>query len=470
MSAQRKSHAAASPAPNGRAGAASKRAAPHEIPGVGRARAMKVPPFADEKLPNGLRVVALRRPTVPRIEIRLRIPAGLVYDSGPAIRARLVPETLLGGTAKRSAVDVAMELQRLGASLGARAESDDLVVAGGALAQNFDEFLDLLTDVTLHPAFPADEVAVARDRGAQEILIARSQPGSVASEMLAARIFGKHRYGRLLPAPDAMRRATAASVRAFHAERVLPKGSTLVIVGALHPADAIARAKAAFSKWKGHASGAAPAAPSPIKEGMPTLIVHRPGAVQTNVRFAGPGLARTHADFAKLALANMVCAGYFASRMNKNLREEKGYTYGAQGTIAQRKLASTFVAAADVATEVTIPALVEARYEFARMAALPVGKDELDQARQYLAGVTMLSMTTQAGLASYVDSLISTGLGVEYLKEYRARLDRVTLADVREVSARFLTPKRLLTVLVGDADVIKPGVEAYEDVEVVPSP
>lgn len=440
------------------------------IPVVGRARPAKLPAFADEVLPNGLRVVAIRRPTVPRVEARLRIPAGLAYDTGGAIRARLVPEVLLGGTSSRSAIEIAMELQRLGASLSARADSDDLLVGGGTLSQNLDGFLALLADVVAHPSFPADEVAVARDRVAQEILIARSQPGSVAGEMLSARVFGKHPYGRLLPSPNAVRRTGGAALRAFHAERVYPRGAVLILVGDIKPADAIARVRDAFARWKGRPRTAEFAAPAPIDPHVPTLIVDRPGAVQTNIRFAGAGLPRTHAGFPSLTLANMVCAGYFGSRVNKNLREDKGYTYGAQGLINHRRTVSVYIAAVDVATDVTAPALVEARYEFGRIAALRAGQDELDQARQYIAGVTMLSLTTQAGLANYVDSIVSGGLGVEYIGQFRARLDKVSLDDVREAAIRYLAPARLLTVLVGDAATIKPQIEAFDAVEVVPSP
>jgi len=436
------------------------------IPSVGKARALKVPAVDDRTLRSGLRVIAVKRSSVPRVELRLRIPAGMVHDSGDGARARLLPDTMLAGTKDRSSVEIARELQRLGASLAAHSDDDDLVVHAGVLAQNLKPLLGLIEETLTEPSFPKDEVVVARDRIAQEIIIRRSQPSAIAAEALDARLFGRHRYGRPLPKPDAMRRIGPGPLRAYHAQHIGPRGSTLVIVGDVSPSKAGDLAEEMLGSWRAKVTATATAKPGEPPIGLPILIVDRPGAVQTNIRLAGRWKRRGETDFYALALAHMVFGGYFTSRLVKNIREDKGYTYSPGSAVDHRRLTSTFIVAADVGTEVTAPALLEMQYELGRMTLLPVPQDELDAGRRYLTGVTMLSTQTQAGLASYIDSITSAGLGIDYLRDFRANLERVTPDDVLRVAAGYLSARNLLTVMVGDAAVIGRPVESLGAVEV----
>ncbi|MGZ4208811.1 MAG: M16 family metallopeptidase, partial [Actinomycetota bacterium] len=193
-------------------------------------------------------------------------------------------------------------------------------------------------------------------------------------------------------------------------------------------------------------------------------------SVQTNVRFAGRWVPRGAPNFYALALAHTVFGGYFSSRLVKNIREDKGYTYSPGSAVDHRRGVSTFIVAADVGTEVTGPSLLEIHYELGRMALMPVGRDELDAGCRYLAGMTMLSTQTQAGLASYLDQITAVGLGIDYLRDFRSNLERVTTDDVLRVSAEYLSPKNLVSVLVGDARAIRPSVEALGSVEVARAP
>ncbi len=438
-----------------------------QIPAVGKARPLKIPTIEEQTLRNGLRVIAVRRPTVPRVEARLRIPAGHLYDRGDGARGRLVGETMTSGTRSRSAFDIAQELQRLGASLDAGTDADSLHVRGGALSASLGGLLELMAEVVVEPAFTTDEVAIARDRVAQEILIRRSQPAGIAAEATARRAFGRHRYGRPLPSPEAVRRIGSNPLRAFHTERVIPRGSTLVLVGDLQPAKAIDLVAAAFASWKKRPTGDRPAAPPAIQRGLPTLIVDRPGSVQTSIRMAGPGLPRRDPSYLSLSLANLIYGGYFSSRLVKNIREDKGYTYSPGTAIEHKLLASTFVTAADVGRDVTAASLVEIRYELGRMVSLPVPQEELDAARRYLAGITMLQVQTQSGLAAAIDGFVASGLPVDYLKGFNAALEAVTAEDVQAMSVATFSPKQLITVLVGDAEKIRPSVELLDDVEVI---
>jgi predicted Zn-dependent peptidase len=440
------------------------------IPAVGKARPLKVPTVSDETLRNGLRVIAVKRSSVPRVELRIRIPAGLIHDSGDGVRARLLPDTMLAGTKGRSSVDIARELQRLGGSLAASADDDDLIVHAGVLAQNLEPLLSLIAETLTEPAFPTDEVAVARDRTAQEIIIRRSQPSAIAAEALDARVFGRHRYGRGLPTPNAVRRLGPGPLRTYHAQQVTPRGSSLVVVGDVAPAKAIELAGEKLGIWRGKTAARVPAKPPLPPTGVPVLIVDRPGAVQTNIRLAGRWKPRGAPGFYALAMAHIVFGGYFSSRLVKNIREDKGYTYSPGSTVDHRRLCSTFIVAADVGTEVTAPSLLEMEYELGRMTLLPVSQDELDAGRRYLAGVTMLSTQTQSGLASYIDSITAAGLTIDYLRDFRANLEQVTPDDVLRAASEYLSPRNLLTVMVGDAGRISPSVEALRPIEVRKAP
>jgi predicted Zn-dependent peptidase len=195
-------------------------------------------------------------------------------------------------------------------------------------------------------------------------------------------------------------------------------------------------------------------------------LVDRPGAVQTNIRLGGPALPRTDPDHPALALAVTVMGGYFTSRLNDNIREQKGYTYGAQARLEHRRLSSQLGVSADVGRDVTAASLVEIAYELGRMVSLPVTQPELDAARRYVQGTLAMGIQTQAGLTSYLATLVSAGLPVTYLRDYPAALDHVTVEQVLEAARRFLGPVQLTTALVGDAATVAPTLEALGTVEI----
>lgn len=434
------------------------------IPTVGPARPLRLPNVVDETLPNGLRIVAVRRPSVPRVEIRLRLQAGLARDAGNGVTARVFPETLLGGTQEHDSVGIARELQRLGASLDAGSDADDLFVSGGTLAGSLDGLLSLMADVVMHATFPEEEVAIARDRVAQEIIIQRSQPQALAAEALSKRLFPKHPYGRGFASPKAVRSTRRDALVAFRKAAITPRGSTILLVGDLKPAKIVEQVAAAFGVWRAKVKPLAVPALTERKPNRSILVINRPGAVQTNIRMGGSALPRTHPDHMKLALAVMVFGGYFTSRLVSNIREDKGYTYGGGAMMSQRRAGASLTVGADVRADVTAAALMEIRYELARMTSLPVTTDELDAARRYMAGIAALSVQTQSGLTRTLDPLLATGLGAEYLTTYRTALDRVTVGDVLDAARGSLGIPMLDVVMVGDAEQIVPRLEAQDPV------
>ena len=437
--------------------------APRTVPGLGKPRTAKLPTVADTTLPGGLRVLAVKRVGVPLVELRLRIPFAGKGDEYVA-RSQLLGDTLLSGTDRRDASQIAVDLQALGGQLQAANDADRLGISGSVLASGLAGMLDLLGELLTSASYPKDEVIAERDRLVQELAIHRSQASVIAREALLHRMYGDHPYGRELPSAEAVGDVKPSQLRALHAKRVVPAGSILTVVGDLSPAKVVTQVENALLDWTATSKAVrTPKLPTVVPG--PALLLDRPGAAQTTIRMAGPAPARTSLDYAAASLASMVFGGYFSSRWTANIREDKGYTYGGHSLFEHPPAGSRLHISVDVATDVTAPAVLETLYELGRMATVPVGQDELDRARRYAIGSLQLGTASQAGLASMLSMLASADLGADYLREFPKQLAAVGVEDVLAASASWLAPTRLTTVLVGDVTVVANSVGTLLELE-----
>ncbi|MGW4156576.1 M16 family metallopeptidase [Micromonospora chersina] len=417
------------------------------LPALGPNRRLKLPQQAERTLDNGLTVIAVRRSAIPLVELRLWMPFGRTHLA----RGGMLAQTLLSGTETHTATELAAELQKVGGGLSAGVDPDRLMLSGASLVTGLDRMLELLADVLTGATYPADWVETERDRLVDRIQVAQSQPAHLARTALLKRIYGRHPYAVQTPEPDQVRAVKPPVLRRLHAERVHPAGAVLVLVGDVRPERALDAAERALSGWQGDGQPA-DLPPAPPLEPGPLLLVDRPGSVQSSLRIALPAVPRTHPDHAALQLANLVFGGYFSSRWVENIREDKGYTYGPHSLVEHSVAGSVLVAAAEVATEVTAPALLETLYELGRLATVPPKPDELEQARQYALGTLQLGMSTQAGLASLTSAYAGNGLRLDFLAEHAARLAAATVDDVTAAAARYLAPAQAVTVVLGDAE------------------
>ncbi|GIF53795.1 putative Zn-dependent peptidase [Asanoa ferruginea] len=430
------------------------------LPALLPAAPIKLPTEAERQLTNGLTVIAIRRPAVPLVEVRLRVP----FARANLARGAMLSQTLFSGTEQLSTVDIAAELQMVGGGLSASVDPDRLMISGNSLAAGLTRILEILGEVLDGAAYPSDEVSTERDRLVDNIQVAKSQPSHLAREALLRRLYGRHPYAVQTPEPEQVRAVRPAQLRALHAERVHPAGATLVLVGDFQPKRALDTAEAVLGSWNGGGKDVTlPTAPGP--EAGPVLLVDRPGSVQSSLRIALPGVPRTHPDHAALQLANLVFGGYFSSRWVENIREDKGYTYGPHSVVDHSAAGSVVLASAEVATEVTGPALLETLYELGRLATLPPGEEELEQARQYVLGTLKLGMSTQAGLASLASTYAGFGLRLDFLSSYSEQLASVTRDEVAAAAAKYLAPSGAVTVILGDAEKIEAPVAALREVE-----
>jgi predicted Zn-dependent peptidase len=428
------------------------------IPPLEPTRELTVPQTAERTLPNGLTVLAIQRPSVPLVEVRLRVP----FADADLPGAALLTQTMFSGTADLSTVDIAAELQTVGGALGSGADPDRLLVSGNALAAGLPRLLEILADVLERAAYPADEVGTERDRLVDRIQVAQSQPSHLARVALLKRVYGSHPYAVQTPEAADVKEVTPEQLRSLHGARVRPTGAVLVLVGDVPPEQALDAAQAALSGWQG-AGRIVELPPAPALVPGPLTLVDRPGSVQSSLRMALPGVPRTHPDHAALQLANLVFGGYFSSRWVENIREDKGYTYGPHSVIEHSIAGTLLTASAEVATEVTAPALLETWYELGRLASLPPKAEELEQARQYALGTLQLGMATQAGLAGLASTYAGYGLRLDYLAEHAGRLAAATLDDVAAAAAKYLAPARGVTVVLGDADRVEGSLAALSE-------
>jgi zinc protease len=438
------------------------------VPPLGEPRPQPVPAATETTLPNGLRLVVVPRPGVPLIELRLRVPfaSSTARAAGEHVaRGAVLSGAVLLGTASHDQTGIAELLQGHGAEMSVSSDSDRLIFATTLLPDGLAPVLGVLGELLTSATYPDNKVEGERDRVAERIAIARSQPGVMARSALAARRYGDHPYAITLPETELVAAVGADALRTLHRERVLPAGSTLVLVGDLDPRAATDAVAEALAPWS--STGRAAEAPPVSELHFPDIeLVDRPGAVQSNIRLGGRAPGRTAPDLAAARLASMIFGGYFSSRLVENIRERRGYTYSPRSAVEHQAAASSFLVEADVATEVTGPALLETWYELGRMALTAVTAAELDAARRYVLGTMALSTATHAGLASTLSALVGSGLPVDWLAEHQRALAAVTVDDVQEASRRYLATSSLTAVVVGDAERVAEPLRALAQVSV----
>jgi zinc protease len=418
-------------------------------PGPGPLRPLPRLSAVSRPLDGGANLIHVRRPGAPIVEIRIGLPLPRKFIAATAVPTVLA-ESILAGTPDFDRDELALAVQRLGGTLAASADSDALTLSASVVTDNAPALMRLIAHVLTAANYPSAEVASDAQRMADEVAMAATQPGVIAGSHLDALLYPGHPYAAGLPTPDEVRAIRPASLRSAHRTVVTPAGAHVVIVGDLTPRrlDAVIAELAPWLTGTGRAA-ARLAAPTPTPGGT-TLVVDRPGAVQSTMRIARQTEGRDSVKWPARAAANLIYGGLFTSRLIQNLRERNGYSYSPRSLFTHHRSCSQWTLTADVASEATAAALVEARYELGRIVTTGVTESELDMARRYAIGALTVQTATRAGLASMLVDMALTGLDVNYLPRYTGELARLTVADVNE-AAVVLSPTSMTTVIVGDA-------------------
>jgi predicted Zn-dependent peptidase len=427
---------------------------------------MTVPAVVTRTLDSGLRVLAAQRHGVPLVELRLRIPVGTPRAGDRAVNL-LLAHVMLAGTAELDRLALAERIEDLGANLTVEVDADAFTVSGHVLAGCLPELLGLLAGVLVGARYPDDEMAAERVRLVQRLRMARSKASVQARETLHGHVFGAHPYGNLLPPAETLDAVTPEDLRRAHAARIVPAGATLILVGDLDTSAALLDAHRCLGGWRGDPPpGTTDLPPLPPLAGDVSLLVHRPESVQSSIRIGGRALRRDNPMFAALQVANLLYGGYFSSRLVRNIREDKGYTYSPRSSLDHGRAGSSLVVEADVATAVTAPALLEMWYELGRLSTLRPTDDDLADARQYATGTLAMSVATHAGFATTLCTLDGVGLDVDWLREHPARLAEVRAEDIYDIGVHVLAPCLLAVVVIGDATHTAAPLKAFGPWEV----
>ena len=437
-----------------------------QIPPMTLATRTRPPSLARATLDSGLTVVAVRKPRSPLVEVRLRVPfAGTTKQH--SARAEMLVATLLLGTGSRNREQVDADLALVGGHLDASVDPQRLMVTGSVLSTGLPVLLEVLADCLTDPAYRRGDVLGERDRLVEHLAISATQPSTVAHRFLQLRRFGEHPAAWDLPDPDLVAGVGPAALKGLHQRSLVPRGSTLVLVGDLSPSKAIAAVDAALSGWaSGPDAKARTLSRPPAIVGDDLLAHHRKGAVQSQIRLSAAAVPRTDPAYPAHQLANLVYGGYFSSRLVENIREDKGYTYSARSSLEFWPETAAVTVAFDTTTPSTAPALLEARYELGRISLLPPTAEEVESARNYALGTLATSLATQAGLASTLASLAGIGLDETWLREHPVNLAAVTVDDVAQAAASMLAPARFTGVVVGDIGVLESELRGLGNVSI----
>ncbi len=423
----------------------------------------RFPPFLHRRLLPGVDLYAAHVPRAPMASVELILPRGGQSDPADARGlASLTADLLDEGSARRSGPDLAAWVERLGGSLSATADWDASYVACTLLAEHLDDALALLAEVVLEPSFPEAEVERLRRRRLAELLRRRSSPAVLAEERFARALYGGGPYGYpMIGDEDDLHRLDRAAAEGFYQQTLRRGGATLIASGDLDPEAVAAAATALLSAWPAEP----PPEPTPIQPvasaGITVHVVDRPQAAQTELRIGHPGPPRNHPDRVPLSVMNSLLGGKFISRINLNLRERHGYTYGAHSSFANRRGPGPFQVSAAVATESVGAAVRETLGELRRLQEEPPGDAELLDAVQYLEGVFPYTLQTVESMAQRLSQLAVFALGDDYFDRYFAELREVRPEHIREVAARHLRPEASAVVAVGPAAALLPQLEPF---------
>jgi zinc protease len=428
------------------------------IPKPGPAKALQVPVPETAQLANGLTLILSARRGLPIVAANLVVKSG--SDTNPPDTPGLANFTvslLDQGTPTRTAVQIANDVAQLGATLNANSSMDASIIAARSLKKNFAATLDLAADIALHPAFPAAEIERQRASRLAQLVQQRENANLLSARIVNVALYGdRHPYGYTeLGTEASVRSLTRDAMVTFWKQNFVPNNAALVVAGDITMAELRPLAEKVFGGWQ-RGTPAMPSLAAPAATQARILIADRPGAPQTQVRVAAIGAPRSVPEFHAIQVMNTALGGLFSSRINMNLREEHGYTYGAGSGFDFRRGAGPFAIASGVRTDVTAPAVMEIMKEVRGMAEAPMKAEELARAKDARTQSLPAGFQTSQAAAGSFAQLFIYDLGLDYYSHVAERVNAVTAEQALAAAKKYLVPDRMVIVAVGDRAKIEP--------------
>lgn len=422
----------------------------------------EIPKPIQTTLENGLRVVIFQDERLPLVSYRLAFHSGDINDPKEATGlTSAVTSLLTEGTSEYTSLQLAEKIERLGASISSSSSDDFTIVAASSLSLYATEVLHLMAEVVLRPTFPESELDLYRRNTVENLKFQRSQPGFLAGEQAARLVYGAHPYSKVSPKAEDVEKLDREMLVRFHEARFVPNNAMFVVIGDTNKDEFLADLNELFGDWQQGSGVSNNFSEPPVRHERSLTIVDRPGSAQSNIVLTNLGVKRDDPDYFPLIVMNQVLGAGASSRVFMNLREEKGYTYGAYTRLETKKLSGEFEATAEVRTAVTGDSLKEFFYELERIRTETVGDEELADAKNFLTGVFPLRAETQSGLTTLIVNQHLYGLPEDHLQTYRDHVDAVTPEQVLAVAQRCVRPDEMAIVIVGDAEEVLPQVDSY---------
>jgi zinc protease len=433
-------------------------------PALGPAPTLKLPQIQKRQLSNGLPVWIVELHEVPVVQVNLIVMAGTADDpAGKYGIASLTTAMLTEGAGSRATLEIADAIDFLGADLGASSAIDSSAVRLHVPVARLADALPIMADVALRPTFPKDELERLRQQRLTSLIQSRDDAATIASLAFSHVLYGPaHRFGiATMGTADTIKAFSVEDLRAFYSAMFRPDNSALLIVGDVTPDMVLPMIETNFGGWK--AAGPRATRPQfpvpPARTRREIYLVDKPGAPQSQIRIGSIGVPRSTPDYFPIQVANTILGGSFSSRLNMNLRETHGYTYGASSVFDMRIQPGPFFAAAGVQTDKTSESLTEFFKELNGILQ-PIPADELARAKNYVALRFPGGFETTADISRRLEEALTYKLPDDYFSRYVPGITAVTGNDVQRVARTYIQPDKLAVVVVGDRKVIEPGIRA----------
>jgi zinc protease len=427
----------------------------------------KLPPVAEMKLPNGLQVVLVEDARFPLVTARLNFMAGTKFDpkDQPGL-AEAVASLVTEGTKTRNARQLSEETDAIGGAIGAAPGADALTLSGSALSENLGKLLALMSDCAMNASFPADEIALYQQNRYQELLSQKSEPTYLAEEKMTETIYGSSPYAHIGPTEASIKKLDLKALAGFRDTYLVPTNATLILIGKLPARDAVNKLLSDnFGSWKEKAKPAAPKIETPAPKRQ-IILVDRPGSVQADIHVGRVAPVRTSQEFFPMSVGSYILGAGANSRMFRIIREKEGYAYDAHTEYSTERDAGSFKAVTQVRNEVIEPALKAVLAEMDRMGSERVPAEELTGIKNFMAGLYLLRLETQEGVANQLNAMNTLGLPKDYLETYVTRVRSVEPDKLQEIAKKYIAPGDSAIVVVGDASKIGEALKKFGTVTV----
>ncbi len=440
-------------------------------PPPGAARPLNLPKITEKKLANGLTVVLAPLPNVPKVTAVLTFRSATTAsdrEAHPGI-AQIAASVANEGTDTRTSKQIKEELRSIGGTLSLFSDADSTTMNATSLSEFSPRLFDLMSDVAQHPAFPETEVKLAQENTIQQIRAGRADPAFLVNERFQKAVFGNHPYGFVVPDEKSISALTRADLHSFVTRYYLPNAAYLIVVGDIDLDKTYAEIEKAFGSWK---SGTVPPDENPAvpkRDKRQIYFVNRPGSIQSAIYIGNVSIPRKDKDYFAIRTANTIYGGSFYSRLTRNIRETKGYTYSPFSTSNTQAKTGSFLAGAFVRNEVTGPTLLEIFYELDRMRVLPVTDEELSAAKEFSTGNFSVELASQQGLAGRISTIYTYDLDKNFINDFRPKIEALTTADIQKAAAKYFDTYRAAIVIVGDWEKVKDQVTPFGEVTIYDS-